>query len=203
MIVTVISKLSLNPLPRLFSPPLTPFPPECALGLMWSDSPAHCEFTAGPSRLPAEANRYRVRKPAAAVSILNTASIASNNVKLRRERACDLCRRRKTKCDGPSAPDNVCSHCVQNNQPCTYLCAYMRILLSLHVSHPPLAKPLAQEVHQKRMSPSLSWSVICSILPYTPPLVLAMSLASRTVWRRWNHYSRECVSRESISTGPF
>ncbi|KAF9793223.1 hypothetical protein BJ322DRAFT_1154669, partial [Thelephora terrestris] len=37
------------------------------------------------------------------------------------ERACDLCRRRKTKCDGPSAPDKICSNCVQGNQSCTYL----------------------------------------------------------------------------------
>jgi len=30
----------------------------------------------------------------------------------------------------------------------------MRFLLSFRVSHLPLAKPLAQEVHQKRSSPS-------------------------------------------------
>ena len=121
---------------------------------MWSDNSAHSEFATRPFLLLAEANHYRAHKPVAAVSIPDTASIASHNVKPRPGRACDLCRRRKTKCDGPSAPDNTCSNCVQNNQSCTYLCAYMRILLSFHVSHPSLAKPLAQEVRQKRSSHS-------------------------------------------------
>ena len=138
---------------------------------MWPDNPVHTVFTAGPSRFPAKPNHHRVHKPAAAPSILNTASIASNNAKLRRERACDLCRRRKTKCDGPSAPGSVCSNCMQSNQPCTYMCAYMRSLLSFHVSHLPSAKPLAQEVHQKRSSPLLLPSVISSILPYATPLL--------------------------------
>ncbi|KAL0573204.1 hypothetical protein V5O48_008757 [Marasmius crinis-equi] len=37
------------------------------------------------------------------------------------DRACDACRRRKTKCDGPKMPDNICSKCAQNRKPCTYL----------------------------------------------------------------------------------
>ena len=169
---------------------------------MWSDNPVHSEFTARSSRLPAEANHHRVHKPAAAVSIPNPASIASNNVKPRTERACDLCRRRKTKCDGPSAPDSVCSNCVQNNQSCTYLCAYMRILLSLHVSHLPLAKPLAQGVRRKRSSPSFSLPVMFRfILRHFP--TSAMSLALKTAWRGWKHCSRECVSHQSVNTTHF
>ncbi|KAF9268935.1 hypothetical protein L218DRAFT_954359 [Marasmius fiardii PR-910] len=37
------------------------------------------------------------------------------------DRACDACRRRKTKCDGPKMPDNVCSKCAQNRKRCTYI----------------------------------------------------------------------------------
>ncbi|KAF5386046.1 hypothetical protein D9615_002218 [Tricholomella constricta] len=37
------------------------------------------------------------------------------------DRACDACRRRKTKCDGPKLPDNICTNCLQANKPCTYL----------------------------------------------------------------------------------
>ncbi|KAL0956545.1 hypothetical protein HGRIS_002685 [Hohenbuehelia grisea] len=36
-------------------------------------------------------------------------------------RACDACRRRKSKCDGPSMPDNVCTNCIQTRKTCTYL----------------------------------------------------------------------------------
>ena len=180
--------------------PTTPLPPECAFGSMWSDNPVHSEFTARPPRLPAEANHYHVHKPVAAASIPGTAFIASHNVKPRPGRACDLCRRRKTKCDGPSAPDNICSNCVQNTQSCTYLCAYMRILLSFRVSHLPLAKPLAQEVHQKRTSHSFLFARFCLT---SHPCSTAMSLASKTVWRRWKHYSRECVSHKSVNATSF
>ncbi|TFK75372.1 hypothetical protein BDN72DRAFT_810971 [Pluteus cervinus] len=37
------------------------------------------------------------------------------------DRACDACRRRKTKCDGPKMPDNVCTNCLQTRKPCTYI----------------------------------------------------------------------------------
>ncbi|KAG5717487.1 hypothetical protein E4T56_gene4849 [Termitomyces sp. T112] len=36
------------------------------------------------------------------------------------ERACDACRRRKTKCDGPQMPNHRCTNCVQSSKPCTY-----------------------------------------------------------------------------------
>jgi hypothetical protein len=169
---------------------------------MWSDNPVHRELAAGPSRLPAGAYHYRVHNPAAFASIPNTASIAGNNIKPRPERACDLCRRRKTKCDGPSAPDNVCSNCMQSNQSCTYLCAYMHTPLSFHVSDLPSAKPLAQGVHQKRSSPALTPRRFLDFW-LTHTLAPVMSLASRTVWRRWKHCSRECVSLESVGTTPF
>ncbi|KIK97752.1 hypothetical protein PAXRUDRAFT_135686 [Paxillus rubicundulus Ve08.2h10] len=37
------------------------------------------------------------------------------------ERACDACRRRKTKCDGPNTPDNICTNCIQNRKTCSYV----------------------------------------------------------------------------------
>ncbi|KAF8482796.1 fungal-specific transcription factor domain-containing protein [Russula ochroleuca] len=48
-------------------------------------------------------------------------SIAANPKKRKVERACDGCRRRKTRCDGPKMPDNVCTNCVQNRKICTYV----------------------------------------------------------------------------------
>ncbi|KAH0827908.1 hypothetical protein J3R83DRAFT_3537 [Lanmaoa asiatica] len=37
------------------------------------------------------------------------------------ERACDACRRRKTKCDGPRMSDNICTNCIQNRKTCSYI----------------------------------------------------------------------------------
>lgn len=52
-------------------------------------------------------------------SLSNPAVPKKRNV----ERACDDCRRRKTRCDGPKMPDNVCTNCVQNRKMCTYMLA--------------------------------------------------------------------------------
>ncbi|KAJ3772120.1 fungal-specific transcription factor domain-containing protein [Lentinula raphanica] len=38
-----------------------------------------------------------------------------------RTRACDNCRRRKTRCDGPRKADNICTNCIQNKKACTYV----------------------------------------------------------------------------------
>ena len=139
---------------------------------MWSDKPVHREFTARPSHLPAEANHRHIHNPAAVAPVPNTAP--RNNGKSRPERACDLCRRRKTKCDGSSAPDNACSNCVQNNQSCTYLCAYMHVPLSLHVTHLPPAKSLAREVHQKRSSQNSHSPLFSRFMAYTPLVQLCL-----------------------------
>ncbi|KAJ7783249.1 fungal-specific transcription factor domain-containing protein [Mycena metata] len=40
-------------------------------------------------------------------------------------RSCDSCRKRKTRCDGPSKKDNICTNCVTAHKPCTYLEAYV------------------------------------------------------------------------------
>ncbi|TBU33907.1 fungal-specific transcription factor domain-containing protein [Dichomitus squalens] len=50
------------------------------------------------------------------------ASADGNGSKKRKvERACDFCRKRKARCDGPKMPDNVCSNCIANSRTCTYL----------------------------------------------------------------------------------
>ncbi|KAF8161144.1 fungal-specific transcription factor domain-containing protein [Crassisporium funariophilum] len=41
--------------------------------------------------------------------------------KRKKDRACDGCRRRKTKCDGPWMPENVCTNCTHTRKPCTYV----------------------------------------------------------------------------------
>ncbi|KAI0080937.1 hypothetical protein K474DRAFT_1704231 [Panus rudis PR-1116 ss-1] len=37
------------------------------------------------------------------------------------QRACDICRQRKVRCDGGSMPENRCSYCVSRNLKCTYV----------------------------------------------------------------------------------
>ncbi|CCM00118.1 uncharacterized protein FIBRA_02145 [Fibroporia radiculosa] len=41
--------------------------------------------------------------------------------KRRVQRACDVCRRKKIRCDGGQMPDNKCSNCITYNYECTYL----------------------------------------------------------------------------------
>ncbi|KIK67377.1 hypothetical protein GYMLUDRAFT_37484 [Collybiopsis luxurians FD-317 M1] len=36
-------------------------------------------------------------------------------------RSCDNCRRRKVRCDGPKKIDHICSNCLHNKKPCTYV----------------------------------------------------------------------------------
>ena len=65
------------------------------------------------------------RLPAASPTPTWPQSLSSSPVPKKRnvERACDDCRRRKTRCDGPKMPDNVCTNCVQNRKICTYMLA--------------------------------------------------------------------------------
>ncbi|KAJ7645516.1 fungal-specific transcription factor domain-containing protein [Mycena polygramma] len=39
----------------------------------------------------------------------------------RPQRSCDLCRQRKTRCDGPTMPDGCCTNCLTFGASCTYL----------------------------------------------------------------------------------
>lgn len=138
---------------------------------MWSDNPVHTEFAPRPSRLPADPNHYHVHTPTASASILDTASSPNHNVKPRPGRACDLCRRRKTKCDGLSAPDSICSNCVQNNHSCTYLCAYICVscYLSLFLISP--QRSLSPKRSTKSVRPIHPLPLVCSLLAYATPLL--------------------------------
>jgi hypothetical protein len=78
-------------------------------------SPVTSRF-APPVRLPAPASSTSAWPQ----SISNSTTIPKKrNV----ERACDGCRRRKTRCDGPKMPDSVCTNCAQNRKICTYMLA--------------------------------------------------------------------------------
>ncbi|EJU04909.1 hypothetical protein DACRYDRAFT_114226 [Dacryopinax primogenitus] len=41
--------------------------------------------------------------------------------KRRIQRACDVCRRKKIRCDGPTMPNNRCSNCLAYHHECTYI----------------------------------------------------------------------------------
>jgi hypothetical protein len=78
-----------------------------------------------------------VRLPAPASTSAWPQSISNSTIPKKRnvERACDGCRRRKTRCDGPKMPDNVCTNCIQNRKICTYVLAqtFVEYALSLTV----------------------------------------------------------------------
>ncbi|CAL1706909.1 unnamed protein product [Somion occarium] len=52
---------------------------------------------------------------------LDTSVDGSGSKKRKVERACDFCRRRKTKCDGPKMEGYKCTNCIQNGRECTYV----------------------------------------------------------------------------------
>ncbi|KAI0743522.1 fungal-specific transcription factor domain-containing protein [Daedaleopsis nitida] len=57
----------------------------------------------------------------AAYYAVDSSAEGNGSKKRKVERACDFCRRRKARCDGPRMPDNVCSNCITNSRTCTYL----------------------------------------------------------------------------------
>ncbi|KAJ3001766.1 hypothetical protein NUW54_g6226 [Trametes sanguinea] len=57
----------------------------------------------------------------AAYYAIDSSAEGNGSKKRKVERACDFCRRRKARCDGPSMPDNVCSNCIANSRSCTYV----------------------------------------------------------------------------------
>ncbi len=76
------------------------------------------EYAPDPSNASSAALQF-----SAAYSYAVDSSAEGNGSKKRKvERACDFCRRRKARCDGPRMPDNVCSNCITNARSCTYLC---------------------------------------------------------------------------------
>ncbi|EMD37384.1 hypothetical protein CERSUDRAFT_154019 [Gelatoporia subvermispora B] len=83
----------------------TPAPPPMVIAL---------EGTASPK--PTEHAHYSPDDDSA-----DPSSSVSGSKKRKLERACDYCRRRKTKCDGPRMRDNFCTNCKQNRRDCTYI----------------------------------------------------------------------------------
>lgn len=57
------------------------------------------------------------------------------------DRACDACRRRKIKCDGPRTENNVCTNCTQYGKLCSYVSVRSNLALPL-CSNPPFTARL-------------------------------------------------------------
>ncbi|KAF9501530.1 hypothetical protein BDN71DRAFT_1492196 [Pleurotus eryngii] len=76
-------------------------------------------YTASPSRIIIDIN---ARPPTSAPppSTAQTPSGDGGAKKRGINRACDACRRRKTRCDGSTTPDNICTNCLQSHKSCTY-----------------------------------------------------------------------------------
>ncbi|KAF8973212.1 fungal-specific transcription factor domain-containing protein [Flammula alnicola] len=51
----------------------------------------------------------------------STNESASQEPGRKKDRACDACRRRKIKCDGPLMLNHVCTNCIQTRKPCSYV----------------------------------------------------------------------------------
>ena len=75
------------------------------------------EFAPDPSNASTAAFQF-----SAAYYAVDSSAEGNGSKKRKVERACDFCRRRKARCDGPRMPDNVCSNCITNSRTCTYLC---------------------------------------------------------------------------------
>ncbi|KAI0745137.1 fungal-specific transcription factor domain-containing protein [Earliella scabrosa] len=74
------------------------------------------EFAPDPSNASTAALQF-----SAAYYAVDSSAEGNGSKKRKVERACDFCRRRKARCDGPRMPDNVCSNCITNSRACTYL----------------------------------------------------------------------------------
>ena len=106
---------------------------------------------ASPARLPAPGSTSAWPQ-----SFPDSAIPKKRNV----DRACDGCRRRKTRCDGPKMPDNVCTNCVQNRKICTYVLAqtFLEYASSLTVF-------LCSEASKPRGPPKAFVVLDCCTLP--------------------------------------
>lgn len=102
-----------------------------------------------------------VRLPAASASTSAWPQSISNSTIPRKrnvERACDGCRRRKTRCDGPKMPDNVCTNCVQNRKICTYMSAH-----TFRKKYAPSLTRLVRSEASKPRGPSKAFVMLCPL----------------------------------------
>ncbi|KAI8993102.1 fungal-specific transcription factor domain-containing protein [Trametes punicea] len=74
------------------------------------------EFAPDPSNASTAALQFST-----AYYAVDSSAEGNGSKKRKIERACDFCRRRKARCDGPSMPDNVCTNCISNSRACTYV----------------------------------------------------------------------------------
>ncbi|KAH9929511.1 fungal-specific transcription factor domain-containing protein [Epithele typhae] len=74
------------------------------------------EFAPDPSNASTAALQF-----SAAYYAVDSSAEGNGSKKRKVERACDFCRRRKARCDGPRMPDNICSNCITNSRSCTYV----------------------------------------------------------------------------------
>ncbi|KAJ7497363.1 fungal-specific transcription factor domain-containing protein [Mycena latifolia] len=81
------------------------------------------------------------------------------------QRACDNCRKRKSRCDGPQTKDNVCSNCKNTHKSCTYLHAS---LFSSAPRGPPKAYVTGLEDRLERLEQLLKQ--VRPDVDYTPEL---------------------------------
>jgi hypothetical protein len=65
--------------------------------------------------------RLGLMKRGNSFSMPSTTESALHDPRQKKDRACDACRRRKTKCDGPLMPQHVCTNCIQTRKECTYV----------------------------------------------------------------------------------
>ncbi len=100
------------------------------------------EFAPDPSNASSAALQF-----SAAYYSIDSSAERNGSKKRKVERACDFCRRRKARCDGPRMPDNVCSNCVTNARTCTYL--YVLILLSSTCLLKPSMLPRAERARSR------------------------------------------------------
>ncbi|KAI0666887.1 fungal-specific transcription factor domain-containing protein [Trametes maxima] len=71
---------------------------------------------------PQPIQRAPAAEPTASSSSRSDPSDLGSRTNLRKvERACDYCRKRKAKCDGPERKDHICSACEAGSRTCTYL----------------------------------------------------------------------------------
>ena len=85
------------------------------------------EFAPDPSNASSSALQF-----SAAYYAVDSSAEGNGSKKRKVERACDFCRRRKARCDGPSMPDNVCSNCISNSRACTYVYVAACLLSRIH-----------------------------------------------------------------------
>ena len=105
------------------------------------------------------------------------------------ERACDDCRRRKTRCDGPKMPDNVCTNCVQNRKICTYVLAQCPLFQFIQHWFASPQRSLQTSRSSKGVRPAgccLLFTVSHNVHPVT-------SQVWKTESKRWRPYWNACV----------